>query len=268
MSEQKIILWPDGAPGSEGWTQVERSIAAPDGNELLVNVTVPTLIPFLPDESTANGTAMIVAPGGGFRFLSMNNEGRYAASWLRDHGVAAYVLTYRLLDTGTTDEEMNRSTMEMLLRIIETKMDAADVAPEVRFLAKADAEQAVRYVRGTGAERVGFMGFSAGGILTTDVATTEDPDARPDFVAPIYGASRVDVPADAPPFFSVVAADDGLCLDWCVDAFRAWRAAGRPAELHVYERGGHGFAGNKLGLPTDTWLDRLGDWLAANGWIG
>lgn len=261
---REIVLWPDGVPGSDHWTHAERTVNLPDGEQRVVNVTVPTLTPFLPDSSSANGTAMIVAPGGGYRMLSMESEGIWVAEWLRDRGVAAYVLKYRLMDTGTTDADLLRSFAEEL----SSGVEVADLAPDVRPLARADGEQAVRLVRGTGATVVGFMGFSAGGIVTCDVGTGDDPTARLDFIAPIYGAVAPDhLPAHAPPFFSMVCADDALCLDWCIDAFRAWRAADRPAELHVYGEGGHGFGLRKLGLPVDTWIDRLGDWMAANGWV-
>jgi acetyl esterase/lipase len=112
------------------------------------------------------------------------------------------------------------------------------------------------------------MGFSAGGFLTTFVAT-EAPDAtRPNFIAPVYGAhAPAALAADAPPMFTMVAADDPLCLEGCLQAFGAWRAAGRPAELHVYAQGGHGFGMHKRGLPVDSWIERLGDWMASYGWL-
>lgn len=263
----EILLWPNGAPGSENATHVERSLALPDGERRVVNVTVPTLTPFLPAGEPRTATAVIVAPGGGYRMLSLDSEGAWVAEWLRDRGVAAYVLKYRLLDTGVTDDDLQRSFRELATGGMPT--EAASLTPDVlRRQARADAEQAVKHVRATGARTVGFIGFSAGGMVTTDVATSEVVAARPDFVAPIYGASKVEPPADAPPFFCMVCADDSLTIDWCIDAFRAWRQAGRPAELHVYEKGGHGFGLKKLGLPVDGWVDRFGEWMAANGWIG
>ena len=262
----EMLLWPDGAPGSENATHVERLLSLPDGERRVVNVTVPTLTAFLPDRALATDTAVIVAPGGGYRMLSLESEGSWVAEWLRDRGVAAYVLKYRLLDTGTTADDLQRSFASLFAGGMPR--EAATIAsPALRRQAQADAEQAVRVVRATGARYVGFIGFSAGGMVTTDVATTTDAEARPDFVAPIYGASDVEPAADAPPFFSMVCADDSLTIDWCIDAFRAWRRADRPAELHVYEKGGHGFGLNKLGLPVDGWIDRFSEWMAANGWI-
>ena len=260
------ILWPEGAPGSENAKQVERVVTLPDGENRVVNVTVPTLTPFLPDASTANGTAVIIAPGGGYRMLSLDSEGTWVAEWLRDRGVAAYVLKYRLHDTGETDADLQQSFAQLASG--STKEAASIVAPDVRMFAKTDAEQSVRFVRSTGVERVGFMGFSAGGMVTTDVGTTDDGAARPDFIAPIYGATAVDPGPDAPPFFCMVCNDDALTINWCLGAFNAWRSAGRPAEIHVYEKGGHGFGLKKLGLPVDTWIDRLGEWMSSNGWMG
>ena len=262
----EILLWPDGAPGSEAWTQTERILTSPEGERRVVNVSVPTLTEFLPEPATANGTAVIIAPGGGFRMLSIESEGSWVAEWLQARGVAAYVLKYRLIDTGSTDAELQQS----FLQLFEAgRVGAVNLAPEIRPLAKADAEQAVRYARRHGATTVGFIGFSAGGIITTDVAATKDLEARPDFIAPIYGASTPEpVPADAPPMFSMVCADDDLCLGWCLDAFATWRAAGRAAELHVYGEGGHGFGLHKRGVPVDSWIDRLGDWMTSHGWLG
>jgi acetyl esterase/lipase len=108
------------------------------------------------------------------------------------------------------------------------------------------------------------MGFSAGAFVTAGVAVTNDPSARPDFVAPIYGGSvDGDIPGDAPPMFSVVAADDGLCVDTNLRMAEAWRQAGRPIDLHVFGRGGHGFGARKIGQPVDRWLDLFHDWVAA-----
>ena len=262
-----MLLWPDGAPGSENATHVERVLSLPDGERRVVNVTAPTLTAFLPDQAVATGTAVIVAPGGGYRMLSLDSEGLWVAEWLRDRGVAAYVLKYRLVDTGETDDDLQGSFASLFASGIPSKA-ASLVSAEARSQAQADAEQAVRAVRATGVRFVGFIGFSAGGMVTTDVATADDAEARPDFIAPIYGASSVEPSAAAPPSFSMVCADDALTLDWCIDAFRAWRRADRPAELHVYEKGGHGFGLKKLGLPVDGWIDRFGEWMAANGWIG
>jgi acetyl esterase/lipase len=153
-------------------------------------------------------------------------------------------------------------------------MRGSDVAPGVAELAYADGAQAVTVVRDRAADwavdpnKIGFIGFSAGPYVTTAVATTADPRGRADFVAPIYGGS-VEAPLDehTPPMFCAVAADDALVLEPCLTTFEAWRAAGRPAEIHVYGEGGHGFGTKQLGLPVDSWLDRLGDWMTSLGYM-
>jgi acetyl esterase/lipase len=148
-----------------------------------------------------------------------------------------------------------------------------DLLPAHWPLALADGQQAVRMVRrraadwGLREDRIGIMGFSAGGHLSAGVVLAGDAGSRPDFVAPIYGAYRgaVDVPADAPPLFTAFASDDPIAVEPCVGLYSAWQAAGRPAELHAYAQGGHGFGMVRQGLPSDGWIERFGEWLAAQG---
>src|SRR5205814_3636697 len=113
--------------------------------------------------------------------------------------------------------------------------------------------------------RIGIMGFSAGGHLSVGVVLAADAGSRPDFVAPIYGALWEDavVPADAPPLFTALASDDRIAVEPCVALYSAWHAAGRPAEIHIYAKGGHGFGMVRQGLPSDGWIERFGEWLAA-----
>jgi acetyl esterase/lipase len=143
----------------------------------------------------------------------------------------------------------------------------------LRPLIVADGLQAVKLVRrhaaewGIASDKVGIMGFSAGGHLTTGVALTYTADSRPDFAAPIYSSPYEDisVPADAPPLFIAVAHDDAFAASASVPLYSAWNAAGRSAELHIYSKGGHGFGMHKQGLPSDNWIDRFGEWLQAQG---
>jgi acetyl esterase/lipase len=277
-----IRLWDGVAPGSEGWTQQESSFRDPSNDGLRVrNVTTPTIAPYLPDPAVATGTGVVIAPGGGFHMLSMDSEGTDVADWLVERGVAAFVLTYRLVDTGETLADFDRIFRANVARR-QAAREAGDtshlpgggLAPGIPELARADGEQAMRLVRSRAAEwatdpaRVGFMGFSAGGQVATMVALSDDRAARPDFVAAVYGA-HVDghIPADAPPLFSMVCADDPICFDQCITAARRWRRAGRPTELHVYGHGGHGFGMHKLGRPVDGWIDRFGDWLRDEGFL-
>jgi acetyl esterase/lipase len=142
----------------------------------------------------------------------------------------------------------------------------------------ADGLAAVTYVRqhatewGVSPDRVGVIGFSAGGTVAAGVALRYLPEGRPAFVAPIYGAAAMftdaPVPVDAPPMFVAAATDDnlGLAPD-SVALYEKWTAAHKSAELHMYARGGHGFGMRKHDLPTDHWIDRFADWLQLQGWL-
>jgi acetyl esterase/lipase len=260
----ELPLWPADDVGDAA-TEVWFS----DGIENRVrNITRPTLTPYLPEPSAATGTGVVVAPGGGFLMLSWESEGTRVARWLQERGIAAFLLKYRLLDTGPTVESFAQKGAE-LQAILASGARPARAADQIGSEAVADARRALALVRERGDEwgvrpgRLGFMGFSAGGYLTASVATAVDPTDRPDFAAPIYPAAPdgLVVPADAPPLFTVVATDDPICLDDTVDLYRAWRAAGRSCELHAYATGSHGFGLSDRGLPADTWIDRFDDWL-------
>jgi acetyl esterase/lipase len=268
---QIIPLWPGGAPGSEGWTQQEQEALAPPpiGIRVVRNVTQPSLTAYLPDRAAASGAAVIVCPGGAFHFLAIEHEGTEVAQWLNARGVAAFVLRYRLIETPVDDGALSQYMHQNL-----TDRDRFRQLMQVlRPLIVADGLQAVRLVRRRAAEwgiapnRIGIMGFSAGGHLTTGVALEYDVDSRPDFVAPIYSSpyEGISVPADAPPLFIAVAHDDAFAASAGVPLYSAWSAAGRSAELHIYSKGGHGFGMRKQGLPADHWIDRFGDWLEVQG---
>ena len=272
-----IRLWPGAAPGSEDWTHEEETFVEPsNGMFLYRNVVVPTLTPVLPAGGTGNGTAVVVAPGGAFAALAWHHEGTATAQWFADRGVSAFVLKYRTTKLP--------SDMAELVAQIGPMPDPNDGAAMMAWLRKGigntpdlattDGEQAIRLLRDRAvdwhidANRVGIIGYSAGGTVATQTAATSDADARPSFVADIYGAfCDRDVPAGAPPFFGIVAADDVLCRDALLDTARRWIAAGAAAEVHVYETGGHGFGLTPQNAPIDTWTDRLADWLATHGFL-
>jgi acetyl esterase/lipase len=264
---QVITLWPDGAPGSEDWPQQELESDAPPPFDIKVvrNVTRPTLTAFLPDPAAATGTAVIVCPGGAFHFLAIEHEGIDVARWLNARGVAAFVLRYRLMQTAVDNEAFVRQLQENLSN--------KDRMREIRTLVIADGRQAVKVVRqrasewGIAPDRIGILGFSAGGVVAAGVATQYDSDSRPAFAAPIYHAPLdiSAVPDDAPPLFIAVAHDDAFAASASVPLYSAWQAAGHSAELHIYSKGGHGFGMRKQGLPADQWIDRFGDWLQVQG---
>jgi acetyl esterase/lipase len=139
----------------------------------------------------------------------------------------------------------------------------------------ADGRQAIKVVRqharewGIKPDSVGIMGFSAGGMVTMGVVRDHDAESRPDFAAPIYGPGfgEAKVPDDAPPLFILCASDDRLAAAGSARLYSEWKAAGHPAELHIYEKGGHGFGMTPRGLPVDRWIERFGDWLGQRGLI-
>lgn len=277
--QQVIPVWPGVAPGSENWTQKEETTTLPPlaaGGPLVRNVTQPTLTAFLPSAPAANRTAVIVCPGGGFHFLSWDSEGTEVARWLSARGIAAFVLKYRVVDTGPTAEDFRKSLAAMF-----GSVGKGDTLPEsmrkVLPLAIADGQQAMRVVRqhasewGIAPDRIGIMGFSAGGAVTMGVVIDHDAGSRPNFAAPIYGAGLAEgaaVPAEATPLFILCASDDPIAAAGSVATYSKWKAAAYSVELHMYAKGGHGFGMNKQGLPADHWIERFGDWLEEQGLLG
>jgi acetyl esterase/lipase len=266
-----IPLWPNGAPGSEDWTQQEYEAFAPPpiGIKVVRNITRPTLTAFLPDRATATGTAVIVCPGGAFHFLAIEHEGIDVAGWLTAHGVAAFVLRYRLLQTPVGDADF----MQQMQQNLADRNRFMERMRHLGPLVIADGRQAVKIVRqrasewGVAPDRIGIMGFSAGGVVTAGAAVHYDTGSRPDFAAPIYSAPWEDfvVPADAPPLFIAVADDDPFATSASVPLYSAWKAAGHSAELHIYSKGGHGFGMRQQGLPSDHWIEQFGAWLQVQG---
>jgi acetyl esterase/lipase len=239
------------------------------------NVVTPTLTAYLPERGRSTGTAVVICPGGGFHFLSWDSEGVEVAEWLRDRGVSAFVLKYRLIDTGATEEELQKHLAQLFGRPgapVPTPAQARE-RREIPALAAADGRQAMTVVRrrasewGIAPDRIGILGFSAGGVVAMGAVMEHDAGSRPSFAAAIYGGGTegAAVPADAPPLFILVADDDKGASPGSVKLYSEWKAAGKPVELHVYSKGGHGFGMNKRGLPVDSWIERFGDWLAVQG---
>ncbi len=238
------------------------------------NIVKPTITAYFPDKGKANGTAIVIAPGGGYHYLAVEAEGSKVAEWLRDRGVAAFVLKYRTAKMPASDEEF-REYRQQANSGAQSKPSSEDMAEiaRVRQRASDDGRQALKLVRQRASEwgidpnRIGIIGFSAGAMMTMDVVMQHDAESRPDFAAPIYGrAVNGPVPQDAPPLFIACAADDPLIPSSnSAKLFIQWKDAGKPAELHIYAKGGHGFGMLQRGLPTDHWIDRFGDWLEVEG---
>jgi acetyl esterase/lipase len=281
---QEIRLWPGNAPGSEQWTVAESTTTSPSGDRTISNVSDPTVTVLLPPTANATGTAAVVAPGGALRVLGWDNEGIKVAQWLNSKGIAAVVLKYRTLQTmprsgsgrgaqspGGPGATAARPT-EMTIRAANANPEP-DNAPlqEVLHMAIADAQQALRLTRRNAAAwridpaRIGIVGFSAGGGIAVGTALAERSDASPDFLVSAYGPSLqdVEVPAHAPPLFIAVGSSHFNVTNGCLALFAAWKSAGKPAEIHVYDQVSAGFGMTRRGLPVDTWSDRLLEWLVA-----
>lgn len=266
FAQGKVIrLYEGPAPGSESWKQHE---AENNKNmwqtRVVYNVADPTLTVVLPDPAVANGTALVICPGGGFHALSIDSEGLGVARWLANKGVSCFVLKYRLVECKTDDP-----TMELMTK--GGKKLEEDVAPIIK-LAMADGQAAVGYVRrhskeyGINPGRVGIIGFSAGGTVTASVAYNYTAETRPDFAAPIYlqyeWSIKGSVPNDAPPMFILAATDDQLGLaSHSVALYTDWTKAKKSAELHLLSKGGHGFGMRKQNLPSDHWIELFAAWL-------
>lgn len=255
-----------GATATESWHSQYGSVFAR-------NVTVATLTPFLPDPAKATGAAVVVAPGGGFRTLSMENEGWEVARALAARGVAAFVLKYRLNQTPQDMAGFEQSMTQMVSSMTRAQrptpeQQLAGLAPQI-----ADARAAFALIRKRSAEwrvdqdRIGMVGFSAGAMLTL-ATTLAGQDAKPAFIGNIYGPiAPVTVPADAPPMFVALAADDPLFGNTGFGLIDAWRTAKRPVEFHLYEQGGHGFGMYPKTTTSTGWFDQFASWMAMHGYM-
>jgi acetyl esterase/lipase len=262
-----LDIWPSIAPGETGDIGAEYDRTGSDGRLVagkrvirLTNVTVPTIAVYKPKPELDTGAAVVIAPGGGFNILAYDLEGTEVAEWLNSIGVTGIVLKYRV--------------------------PARD--PDKRWQAAVqDAQRAMSLVRSRADEwridpdRIGLMGFSAGGWTTQFTALAkkrlyepvdevDQVSFRPDFAMPIYGGSD-DLPdecaitQESPPFFMVIAHDD---KDRSVNVAKLYirlKEADVPAELHIYESGGHGYGLRRTGQPVTSWPDRMANWMEKLG---
>ena len=270
VAQQKVIqLYKGTAPGSESWSYNEKydSVPAP----FVYNVSHPTLTVYLPDPSIANGTAIILCPGGGFFILDMKNASVDVAHWLNKKGITVFILKYRLAQSFT-----DKPVQELLSNMQKGNVD--EKTKPIIPLAINDGREAIKYLRthaaeyGISSSSIGIIGFSAGAAVSDATGISYTAESRPDFIGSFYGyiPPEVDgpVPEDAPPMFLAAASDDQFKLHIkTVELYSKWIAAKRPAELHVYAKGGHGFGMRKQNIPTDSWTDRFADWLTVNGWL-
>ncbi len=272
IAQEVIPLYAGAPPGGTQENYPEKQYFSKAWNTQVVsNVTRPSLTVFKPAPESKNGTGIVICPGGGFMALSIESEGFEVAKYLAARGVTAFVLKYRLAHTGEDATQEFGTLYADHAKFMEMR-------DKVEPQAAADGLAAVAYVRqhasewGIAPDRVGIIGFSAGGAVTSEVAFHYKAESRPAFVAPIYagGMSTKDdpVPADAPPMFVAAATDDQLGLaPLSLALYHKWTQAHKAAELHIYAKGGHGFGMRKQNLPTDHWIDRFADWLEQQGFL-
>ncbi|MDR6805452.1 acetyl esterase/lipase [Dyadobacter sp. BE34] len=256
-----IPLWENGAPGFES----KRNEPESAKDYWVKNIHNPSLQVFTPPAGKANGTAVVVCPGGGFRLLVYNAEGIQPAEYLAKLGITVFVLKYRLPREEGSPYSLDKHPREDALRAIR----------QVR-------SRAQEY--GIDPARVGMLGFSAGGEVVASVAyvsgkgepNAKDPidrlDGRPDFQMLVYpgplGIPET-VPADAPPAFLLAANDDPCCGVTTASLLIKYREAKRPVEAHLYTKGDHGFnMGDRSPLQSiKSWPQRMADWLGDNGYL-
>jgi len=254
-----IPLWSQGAPGSEAHAGESEQLSG----ENVGNVHNPTLTPYVPEPEKSTGTAVIICPGGGHSKLCLGHEGYALAEWFRDRGIAAFVLKYRLArEKGSTYS--------------------------IQQHAMADTRRALRLVRSRAAEwhvqpdRVGILGFSAGGELAAYAAMQHDSgqkdstdvieqqSCRPDFQALIYPGSSGTFTAETgmPPVFIAAGYSDRPDIaEGMATLYLKYKAAKVPAELHLFANAGHGFGYRHNAKPSAAtrWPERFTEWLSDSG---
>jgi acetyl esterase/lipase len=226
------------------------------------NVTRPTLTRYGPE---GDGPVVVIAPGGGMHMLSIASEGTGPAELLAAHGIRSYVLEYRVIPTPV-DEAEHLAAFAPLFVGLPRPPELIRRVEGHRPTTTVDGLQALRLVRQKH-ERVAFLGFSGGGILTADLLAQDSAEDRPDAAALVYTPFMTPAKAapDAPPIFVLATADDPFGTEGSTELYRAWSEAGRPVELHLYPQGGHGFGVTRTGFAVDVWPDLLLTWLRANG---
>ncbi len=260
--QEVVLLWPNGAPGSEGKTAPEKVRLTPEGEHVVSSVHQPSITVYLPPKETATGAAVVIAPGGGHAELWVDHEGYPVAQWLSEHGVAGFVLKYRLArEAGSTYTVEGNSLpdMQRAIRLVRSRAAEWSVDPQ----------------------RVGVMGFSAGGDVAARAATqfdagnpaAADPidcqSSKPAFQALIYPGLPPDPPVskDEPPAFLLCGADDRAGIsEGLPELFIQLKHAGVPAELHVYTGVGHGFGIRSANTGAIAgWPDQFLEWLGTLG---
>lgn len=265
-----LKLWPNGAPEREGF-KIDAEKEMPPKNESdvkrVTNVSDPTITVYRPEKP--NGTAVLVCPGGGYNILAIEHEGSQVCEWLNEMGITGVLLKYRVPRRNETDP---------------SKEPLQDAQRALGLIHKHAAEWGIK------TDKIGILGFSAGGhlcLMTTLHANertySQDPavdgaDITPAFSIPVYPAylTQKDNEFELQPAFKVVSKAPPICLVHAHDdritaagsalVYLEYKKAGQNAELHIYNKGGHGYGMKKGSIPVNNWPARVGEWLKANGW--
>ncbi len=270
-AQQTVIpLYQGPAPGSENWDWEEGKAMsdkpAPVKFPIAYNISKPSLTLFSPDSLSANGTAIIICPGGALGVLNIETEGKTIAEKLAKKGITVFLLKHRLMHSKTTNP-----WNEMISRMGDTAKFRADNGHTVRLMAREDAATAMQHVRHNAVKynidpkKIGIIGFSSGASLVMHVVAGGQKETKPDYAAFIYcGNLSTSISAEAPPAFIVAATDDLLARPInSINLYNAWVENKRPVELHMYAKGGHGL----WGAPANTWIIRFEEWLVAQGFL-
>jgi acetyl esterase/lipase len=259
-----VFLWPDGAPGSGDKTAPEAVRISTEGEHIVSSIHHPSITVYIPPADKATGAAVVIAPGGGHRELWMDHEGYAVAAWLSDHGVAAFVLKYRLArekDSTYTVEGTELQDIQRAVRLVRSRASEWGVDPN----------------------RIGVMGFSAGGELAALAGTRYDAgngaatdaidrqSSRPAFQALLYPAIPHDMhlSKETPPAFLACGANDRQDIsEGLAELYLAMKKAGASAELHVFAGVGHGFGIRSTNTGNvSTWPELFYGWLGVNGFL-
>lgn len=257
--DEPTPLWDGVAPGSESWhhDEIWFDLVVGGSGRAVRNVVSPTLTAFT--DGMPTDRAVIVLPGGALHYLCFETEGEQVAEWLHSNGIAAFALKYRVVPTPADEEGFGKAFMAAF-------SDYSGTTGATLPLAVADAGRSVEMVRSLGYRHVSLLGFSAGAIVSADLSLHGPVTQRPDSAGIIYAPSmaHTDSDTETPPLFLAAAVDDMLGIQGSLDLFAACRSVARPVELHLFERGGHGFQVDRPDRPVRHWRTLFLDWLSTH----
>ena len=262
---QEIITLPYDNTGLDyQGPEVEKKGYLTDKNNFQ-NISIPTIQVFLPTGNLNTKTAMIICPGGGMRANAIHHEGFDVAKALNKKGIAAFVLKYRLVPIHLIgkNEGLDHPYSKEKKQLAYGHLDALNAIAHVR-------ENALKYE--ISPDKIGIMGFSAGGAVTMEATYKSSEKNRPNFIAPIYPWMKIvddqEPPAYGPPIFIVCTTEDALKLAIpSAEIYTDWAEKNYISELHLYHHGKHGFGMRKTNYPVDNWFDNMVDWIDAIGML-